>query len=84
MNHDARKLAHALRGPLFNLDDDTFIPLVDSIHRIDIVVQLQTGCVEWALKGFAGTRPRANSPVNGWTPSFGADKIAGAELKRLE
>jgi hypothetical protein len=84
MNHDARKLAHALRGPIFNLDDDTLVPLVDSIHRINIVVQLQTRCVEWALKGFAGTRPRANSAVNGGTPSFGADKITGAELKRFE
>ena len=84
MDQDARHLAHVVSRALLDLDYDAFVPRVDSVHRVNIVVQLQTGSVKWALKGFASTRPRADSAVDRWAPSFGADKFTGPELERLE
>ncbi len=84
MDQDARYLTHAVSRAFFNLDYDALVPRAESVPRVNIVVQLQTGSVKWALKRFASTRPRADSAVDGWAPSFSTDELTGPELKRLE
>jgi hypothetical protein len=84
MDQDARRLPHVVSRALLDFNYDAFIPAAMRVHRVNVIVQLKTGCVKWALKGFASTRPGADGAVDRWAPSFGADKLTGPELNRLE